>query len=167
MSAFTNGFNFGFVSGMFNRMFGGLSPFAFFDSSPMFFTPNYSQNVFTPYNVPMPSMPSLWDGSNMAMAQSNFNAPVFNFNMSNFTPRFDYFDSSFSFSNSNNVSSVTAPRTSGDFDKMLKFVLSNEGGYTPNDCGQAANKGIQQRTYDAYRKKKGLPKQSVKNITNA
>lgn len=62
-------------------------------------------------------------------------------------------------------SSIT-PRTDGDFDKMLKFVLSVEGGYTDNDCGQAGNKGILQSTYDSYRKSKGLATNPVKNITD-
>ena len=54
-----------------------------------------------------------------------------------------------------------------DFDKMLDFVLKAEGGYVANDCGQAVNKGIQQNTYDSYRKRKGLAKKDVKNITDA
>jgi hypothetical protein len=54
-----------------------------------------------------------------------------------------------------------------DFDKMLSFVLRSEGGYVANDGGQACNKGIQQKTYDSYRTKKGLSKQDVKNISDA
>ena len=57
-------------------------------------------------------------------------------------------------------------QVNNNFDKMLKFVLQSEGGYTSNDCGQAGNKGIQQSTYDEYRSKKGLTKQNVKNITD-
>ncbi len=57
------------------------------------------------------------------------------------------------------------PREKDDFDKMLSFVLEREGGYVENDCGQACNYGIQQKTYDAYRTRRGLPKKHVKYIT--
>lgn len=79
---------------------------------------------------------------------------------------------------SNKTESINKPKKSpktekkyssqvdGDFDKMLKFVLQSEGGYTSNDCGQAGNKGVQQSTYDEYRRKNGLSKRSVKNITD-
>lgn len=54
------------------------------------------------------------------------------------------------------------------FDKMLKFVLDREGGYSnnPNDKGGETNKGITFQTYNNYRKSKGLPIQSVKYITD-
>ncbi len=47
------------------------------------------------------------------------------------------------------------------------YVLKHEGGYVnhPKDPGGATNYGVIQRTYDAYRKKKGLPTRSVRNIT--
>lgn len=73
MSAFTNGFNFGFVSGMFNRMFGGFSPFCGcsffggFNFTPTFFTPNFSTSVFTPYSMPL-----------MNMSFQNFSMPAMN-----------------------------------------------------------------------------------------
>lgn len=55
-----------------------------------------------------------------------------------------------------------------DFQKALRFTLRWEGGYVndPDDPGGATNKGITQKTYDAYRKKKGLPMQSVKQIAD-
>jgi lysozyme family protein len=56
-----------------------------------------------------------------------------------------------------------------DFEKALKFTLKWEGGYVnnPADKGGATNKGITQRTYDAYRKDKKLPLRSVRSIINA
>ena len=50
---------------------------------------------------------------------------------------------------------------------MMDFVFEHEGGYVnhPNDKGGATNKGVTQKTYDGYRDKKGLPRQSVKNLT--
>lgn len=58
---------------------------------------------------------------------------------------------------------------SSDFNKMLSCELRLEGGYAnnPYDRGGATNKGITHATYDSYRKSKGLPKQSVKYITDA
>ena len=58
---------------------------------------------------------------------------------------------------------------SSDFNKMLGFVLRMEGGYAnnPYDRGGATNKGITHKTYDSYRKSKGLPTQSVRNISDA
>lgn len=55
-----------------------------------------------------------------------------------------------------------------DFEKMLKFVLKYEGGYVndPHDLGGETNKGITHRTYNAYRKARGLSAQSVKLISN-
>ena len=55
-----------------------------------------------------------------------------------------------------------------NFEKMLKFVLQEEGGYVndPHDRGGETNKGITHTTYDSYRKSKGLPTRSVKNITD-
>ncbi len=56
MSAFTNGFNIGFVSGMFDRMFGGCNFFGGFNFTPTFFNPTFSTSVFTPYSVPSVNM---------------------------------------------------------------------------------------------------------------
>lgn len=176
MSAFTNGFNIGFASGMFNRMFGGFSPFCGFNPfcgynffggfnfSPMFFTPMTNFNVFTSYQMPSVNMrfPSYNSIPANFSSWNNFNNNFSSLPVS--TARSVVGDS---FESSTRNSSVAAPRTSEDFDKMLKFVLQAEGGYTSNDCGQAGNKGIRQSTYDAYRKRKGLAKQDVKNITEA
>ena len=54
------------------------------------------------------------------------------------------------------------------FEKMLQFVLAREGGYVnnPADIGGETNKGITHGTYDSYRRSKGLPSQSVKNISD-
>lgn len=51
---------------------------------------------------------------------------------------------------------------------MLQFVLQREGGYVnnPADLGGETNKGITHGTYDSYRRSKGLPSQSVKNISD-
>ena len=57
---------------------------------------------------------------------------------------------------------------SENFDKMLKFVLLREGGYSnnPNDKGGETNKGITYQTYNNYRKSRGLSPRSVKYITD-
>jgi lysozyme family protein len=54
------------------------------------------------------------------------------------------------------------------FDRCIKVVLQNEGGYSnnPSDPGGATNKGITQVVYNDYRVKKSLPVQSVKLITD-
>ncbi len=54
------------------------------------------------------------------------------------------------------------------YPQMVKFVLAREGGYVndPNDKGGETNKGITHATYDSYRRSKGLPKQSVKYMTD-
>ena len=57
---------------------------------------------------------------------------------------------------------------SENFDKMLKFVLLREGGYSnnQNDKGGETNKGITYQTYNSYRKSRGLSPRSVKYITD-
>lgn len=54
------------------------------------------------------------------------------------------------------------------YSQMVKFVLAREGGYVNdlNDKGGETNKGITHTTYDFYRRSKGLPKQSVKYMTD-
>ena len=59
----------------------------------------------------------------------------------------------------------SVPNDDAAFNKMLEFVFDSEGGYNANDGGQAVNMGIQQSTYDTYRKNKGLAPQDVKLLT--
>lgn len=53
------------------------------------------------------------------------------------------------------------------FERALRFVLRWEGGYSdhPADPGGATNMGITQATYDAWRRRQGLPPQPVRNIS--
>ena len=53
-----------------------------------------------------------------------------------------------------------------NFEKTTKWLLVHEGGYVnhPRDPGGATNKGVTQRTYDAYRRRMGLSTRSVRNI---
>ena len=55
-----------------------------------------------------------------------------------------------------------------NFEKALALVLEHEGGYVnhPKDPGGATMKGVTQAVYDAYRKVRGRPSQSVKFITD-
>lgn len=54
-----------------------------------------------------------------------------------------------------------------NFERALAAVLKHEGGYVnhPRDPGGATNFGVIQRTYDAYRRRKGWSPRSVKSIT--
>ena len=58
--------------------------------------------------------------------------------------------------------------TDTTFEPSLDLTLAHEGGYVnhPKDPGGATNKGVIQRTYDAYRRLNGLPTRSVRNITD-
>ena len=53
------------------------------------------------------------------------------------------------------------------FYKSLNEVLKHEGGYVnhPKDPGGATNRGVTQRTYDAWRASRKLPKRSVRLLT--
>ena len=53
------------------------------------------------------------------------------------------------------------------FNRALEMVLAHEGGFVdhPADPGGATNRGVTQATYDAYRKRKGIPKRSVKELS--
>lgn len=55
------------------------------------------------------------------------------------------------------------------FAESLRHVLKYEGGYAnhPADPGGATMRGVTFRTYNAYRKRKGLPTRSVRLITSA
>ncbi|MBD2464313.1 hypothetical protein H6G89_25240 [Oscillatoria sp. FACHB-1407] len=62
------------------------------------------------------------------------------------------------------------PQPSGNiFNEALRFSLRWEGGYVnhPNDIGGETNKGVTASTYASYRRRKGLPNQSVRYITDA
>jgi lysozyme family protein len=52
------------------------------------------------------------------------------------------------------------------FEICLKHTLEWEGGWSnhPKDPGGPTMRGVIQRVYDAYRARKGLPKQTVRNI---
>ena len=56
-----------------------------------------------------------------------------------------------------------------DFDGALKFVLAAEGGFSddPADPGGATCMGIEQGEYDVWRRRSGLPIQTVADITEA
>lgn len=51
--------------------------------------------------------------------------------------------------------------------QTTEWILVHEGGYVnhPDDPGGATNMGVIQRTYDGWRRRQGLPTQSVRNIT--
>ncbi len=51
-------------------------------------------------------------------------------------------------------------------DKLIPFILKWEGGFAndPTDRGGATNKGVTIATYEAYCKKKGLPRPSVADL---
>ena len=178
---------------MFNRMYLNFScmnfafppistpKFSFIDFSfPPMPTPNfpspsmlgctYNFNNFNCHNYFDNSFPSIWDNLSSPFVRStiglksNINDypmdyPIFS---GGNTDVFEKKDKQVK----KNEEKVVVARTNTDFDKMLKFVLRLEGGYNPNDCGQAGNKGVQQSTYDEYCSKKGLTKRNVKNITD-
>lgn len=53
-----------------------------------------------------------------------------------------------------------------NFDRLLDWVLVHEGGYVdhPADPGGATMRGVTQRTYDAWRARRGIPRRSVRMI---
>lgn len=55
-----------------------------------------------------------------------------------------------------------------NFEHCLDLVLKHEGGYVnhPKDPGGETNRGVTKAVYDAYRKTRGRPIQSVKFITD-
>lgn len=54
-----------------------------------------------------------------------------------------------------------------NFGLYTEWLLVHEGGYVnhPKDPGGATNKGVTQRVYDAYLRRKGLPVKSVRQIS--
>lgn len=81
---------------------------------------------------------------------------------------------SFFLEGAENFTLPTAARTAATmampaaFNRALEMVLAHEGGFVdhPADPGGATNKGVTQATYDAYRKRKGIPKRSVKELAS-
>ena len=67
------------------------------------------------------------------------------------------------------VRAALTPEVNNPYQQSLRFVLRWEGGYVndPDDPGGATNKGVTQKTYDGYRRKKGLPLRPVREITDA
>ncbi|TYC48698.1 secretion activator protein [Rhodobacterales bacterium] len=59
--------------------------------------------------------------------------------------------------------------SAANYRKCLSWVLVHEGGFVNHrkDPGGATNRGVIQRTYNAYRRRMGLPQQSVRKITEA
>ncbi|ARB06099.1 endolysin [Dinoroseobacter phage vB_DshS-R5C] len=57
--------------------------------------------------------------------------------------------------------------TASNFNQTTEWLLVHEGGFVnnPRDPGGATNRGVTQAVYDGYRRRKGLPKQTVRNIT--
>lgn len=55
------------------------------------------------------------------------------------------------------------------FERAMKALAVHEGGYSdhPKDPGGRTMKGVTQRTYDAYRARKGLEKRHVRQIEDA
>ena len=53
-----------------------------------------------------------------------------------------------------------------DIKNLIPFILKWEGGFAndPTDLGGATNKGVTIATYEAYCKKKGLPRPSVADL---
>ena len=56
-----------------------------------------------------------------------------------------------------------------NFARIMTVLARYEGGYVnhPNDPGGPTNKGVTQRVYDAYRKGRGEPTRSVKQLTES
>jgi len=59
--------------------------------------------------------------------------------------------------------------TQDRFPRAYALLRVHEGGYSnhPDDPGGATMKGVTQRTYDAHRDRRGLPRKSVAEISNA
>lgn len=100
MNTFGQGFQFGLVSGLYNNMFGSsmmgysnaymANPFCNYSFSPMFFSPTFSFNSFTPYSTPMDS---------------------FNFSYSQNLNPFSFWSSNSYYNNS----TVTTPQTQSNY----------------------------------------------------
>jgi lysozyme family protein len=68
----------------------------------------------------------------------------------------------------NNENKIKFDSNSSGFQNAIKYILDVEGGYSDYNSSTGdprTNLGIIQSEYDKYRSSKGLPPQSVKNIT--
>lgn len=56
-----------------------------------------------------------------------------------------------------------------NFDRAMPLVLAHEGGLVdhPKDPGGRTNRGVTQRVYDAFRRRKSSPTRAVDHITDA
>lgn len=63
---------------------------------------------------------------------------------------------------------ASAYKTPGPYMRSLEMLLRHEGGYVdhPDDKGGPTNKGVTKSVYDAFRRSKGLPMRSVKELTD-
>jgi lysozyme family protein len=71
-------------------------------------------------------------------------------------------------SNDNDTNEIKFDPNSSGFKNAIKYILDVEGGYSdynPSTGDPRTNLGIIQSEYDKYRSAKGVPAQSVKNIT--
>ena len=175
-----NAFLHGMMHGAFDRMFFGGTPFwgcmpfwgcntyAFFSPLCMNFTPYFS--IFDS----MPPLPQgqadfdfdtekIWDEFSKQQKQNSQIQEYFSSIMSQgkTTAETDENEPP----EEPAAESLSVENDDEAFNKMLNFVLESEGGYNPNDCGQAGNMGILQSTYDTYRTNKGLATQDVKLLT--
>lgn len=192
---FWNSFAQGFSLGVIGNMFGGWNPYGSCGMflpyhSQMFMTPtiysSFSFGGFSKFNKFDNSsiFTSQFNAQSYCSNLANFNCsnsfntklnqPIsfnsFNVNSSGFLPNF----ASVSKSKGNDSSSLKKAKLTNNsindkyFDKMLEHILSMEGGYVndPADSGGETNKGVTKATYDGYRKEKGLPTRSVREITD-
>ena len=185
---FGNAFIHGMMHGALDRMFFGTplcmpfgtaswcTPCWSFNNF-MYFTPSVFTTYtpyFTGYDI-MPPVPQydyqqeidfskLWESARKEREQyeeaTKYMTRIFAQNSSNDKP-----ESSPAQPESGSTAKEYTKNNDEAFQKMLKFVLEKEGGYTPNDCGEAGNMGVCQSTYDEYRKNKGLSSQDVKLLT--
>ena len=178
-----NVFLHGMMHGALDRIFFGGTPFwscmpLWNCSTYAFFTPSFMN--FTPYFSVFNSMPSLpqgqvdfdfdtskiWEGFTKQQEQAKeikkYYTDIFEKSKGS-----DEKGDTDAVSKKDEASSTALSAKNDDaaFDKMLSFVLDSEGGYNPDDCGQAGNMGVLQSTYDTYRANKGLPVQDVKLLT--
>jgi lysozyme family protein len=71
-------------------------------------------------------------------------------------------------SNDNDTNEIKFDPNSSGFKNAIRYILDVEGGYSdynPSTGDPRTNLGIIQSEYDKYRSAKGMPAQSVKNIT--